>query len=78
MCSRCLPVQLSFELRSKFASPNSVPAEMTVGKGHQAFAQLFLDFFQLGYRVVSNEINHGDKGCREFVLFRFPSLTVQS
>jgi hypothetical protein len=76
--SRSLPEQIAFELHSKFANPKFVPAQLTVGKGRQAVAQLFLDFFQLGYRVVSKEVNHGDKGCAEFVLYRFPALAVSS
>mmetsp|Transcript_117607 Transcript_117607/g.329308 ORF Transcript_117607/g.329308 Transcript_117607/m.329308 type:complete len:102 (-) Transcript_117607:127-432(-) len=66
--SKTLPAQLSFELHAEGANPAYVPPANIKGKNFPEINQLFLKLFDLGYRVVSKEINGGDPACAEFVL----------
>lgn len=63
------PIQLSFELHTAEVNPLSVPKEISRGKDYKAVNNLFLKLFDLGYRVISKELNWWDPACAEFVLF---------
>jgi len=69
--SEHLPKQLAFELHTRHANANYVPAHLVIDKGEEAVLRLFGQLWTLGYRVVSKEINSGDLRCAEFVLYRF-------
>lgn len=60
--------QISFELHTSHASRNYVPKVLTECKDSVAVSRLFLGLYDLGYRVVSKEVNNGDAACAEFVL----------
>jgi len=62
-----LPEQLAFELHTEKADPRYVPTTLTKGKGFVAVNRLVLELHDLGYRVISKELNGGDAACAEFV-----------
>lgn len=62
------PKQLAFELHTQHANPYAVPHHVVVGKNKNAVTKLFRDLHDLGYRVISKEINPLDWNCAEFVL----------
>merc|ERR1711904_41854 len=62
------PVQLAFELHTAKANPRYVPQQIVHDKGFIEVNKLFLTLYDLGYRVVSKELNDGDPECAEFVL----------
>ena len=66
-----LPRQLQFELHAQGANRGYVPESLSAGKDNQQVARLFLRLYDLGYRIVTKELNHGDAACAEFVLYRF-------
>eukprot|EP00747_Dinoflagellata_sp_TGD_P070655 gnl/TRDRNA2_/TRDRNA2_156698_c0_seq4.p1 gnl/TRDRNA2_/TRDRNA2_156698_c0~~gnl/TRDRNA2_/TRDRNA2_156698_c0_seq4.p1 ORF type:complete len:334 (+),score=67.53 gnl/TRDRNA2_/TRDRNA2_156698_c0_seq4:85-1086(+) len=66
--SQNLPEQLSFELHTQQANPRFVPMDNVKSKDFVAVNKLFLNLYNMGYRVVSKEINSGDPACAEFVL----------
>jgi len=68
LTSSSLPAQLSFELHSEGANPRFVPVANVKGKGFTEVNKLFLDLFDVGYRVASKEVNRWDPACAEFVL----------
>eukprot|EP00386_Alphamonas_edax_P015709 GDKI01047978.1.p1 GENE.GDKI01047978.1~~GDKI01047978.1.p1 ORF type:complete len:200 (+),score=41.29 GDKI01047978.1:79-600(+) len=68
--TRNKPEQLLFELHTHYANPHCVPPTLVNGKHKPQVNQLFIDLFDLGYRVVSKEINNGDPFCAEFSLIR--------
>jgi hypothetical protein len=63
-----LPRQMSFELHTEGAQSMYVSPEVVKGKGFKQVNELFLNLFDRGYRVVSKEINNGDRHCAEFVV----------
>mmetsp|Transcript_119970 Transcript_119970/g.333838 ORF Transcript_119970/g.333838 Transcript_119970/m.333838 type:complete len:381 (+) Transcript_119970:63-1205(+) len=68
LVANILPAQLSFELHTEGANPGAVQPRKVNGKSFEAVNRLFLQLFDLGYRVVSKELNPGDQFCCEFVL----------
>eukprot|EP00747_Dinoflagellata_sp_TGD_P070657 gnl/TRDRNA2_/TRDRNA2_156698_c0_seq6.p1 gnl/TRDRNA2_/TRDRNA2_156698_c0~~gnl/TRDRNA2_/TRDRNA2_156698_c0_seq6.p1 ORF type:complete len:343 (+),score=64.00 gnl/TRDRNA2_/TRDRNA2_156698_c0_seq6:70-1098(+) len=66
--SQNLPEQLSFELHTQQANPRFVPMDNVKSKDFVAVNKLFLNLYNMGYRVVSKEINNDDPACAEFVL----------
>ena len=75
--SDVLPTQLSFELHTVGANKNFVPEGVVVGKDYVAVNQLFSRLYDKGYRVVSKEINFGDRHCAEFVLINVDEPKLQ-
>mmetsp|Transcript_74922 Transcript_74922/g.132513 ORF Transcript_74922/g.132513 Transcript_74922/m.132513 type:complete len:494 (-) Transcript_74922:75-1556(-) len=65
-----LPEQIAFELHTRGANPSYVPVELVSSKGPEQVGDLFLSLFDIGYRVISKEINSGDGHCAEFVALR--------
>jgi len=65
-----LPEQLAFELHTHGANPAYVPPELVSSKDVKQVGDLFLSLFNMGYRVISKEINNGDRHCAEFVALR--------
>merc|ERR1712150_186258 len=63
-----LATQLSFVLHTAKANPKFVPHRLVRDKDYVAVNKLFLDLYDLGYRVISKERNLGDPACSEFVL----------
>ena len=63
---RLLPKQLLFELHAEHAHPQAVPVSVVRGKNKTAVQALFLGLHDLGYRLISKEVNHGDCACAEF------------
>lgn len=64
------PKQMAFELHTENAQPLVVPPEQVKGKDLKAVNTLFLNLYDLGYRVVSKEINPMDPACAEFVVVK--------
>lgn len=62
------PTQLLFELHTQRANPYFVPPNVVEGKDRASVNRLFLALHNIGYRVVSKEINGGDRACAEFAL----------
>lgn len=62
------PRQLSFELHTEKAHPQFVPHDNVRGKDRHEVDKLFLQLYDMNYRVVSKEINPKDPACAEFVL----------
>jgi hypothetical protein len=62
------PRQLSFELHTDRANRFYVPHDNVRGKDRHQVDQLFLQLYDMNYRVVSKEINKADAACAEFVL----------
>ena len=75
--SDILPTQLSFELHTAGARKSAVPEGVVVGKDYVAVNQLFSRLYDKGYRVVSKEINFGDRHCAEFVLINVDEPKLQ-
>jgi len=67
---RNLPQQLAFELHTEGASDSYVPPDIVRNKTRKDVVKLFAELRKLGYRVVSKEVNRGDRSCCEFVLYR--------
>ena len=65
-----LPDQISFELHTKWANPAHVPHEVVSDKGRDEVNDLFLLLTEMGYYVISKDINRGDPACCEFVVAR--------
>ena len=65
-----LPDQIAFELHSKYANPAYVPQEVVGDKGRDEVNNLFLLLSEMGYYVISKDINEGDPACCEFVVAR--------
>jgi hypothetical protein len=65
-----LPEQLLFELHTEKAPSKFVPPTLVKGKNSTVVQKLFLDLFNLGYRVFSKEINNGAPSCAEFALLK--------
>jgi len=63
-----LPRQLAFELHTEGSKPIAVPPHLVKGRGFVEVNRLFLSLHDLGYRVVSKEMNIYDDKCAEFVL----------
>ena len=63
-----LPQELVFELHTEGANPLMVPRDLVKDKGAREVNQLFLKLHDMGYRVVSKEVNESDSACAEFVL----------
>uniref|UniRef100_A0A0G4GKC2 Methyltransferase domain-containing protein n=1 Tax=Chromera velia CCMP2878 TaxID=1169474 RepID=A0A0G4GKC2_9ALVE len=66
--SRLRPKQLLFEVHTVGAREQYVPSSRVKGKQRGQVNRLFLDLFELGYRVVMKTINEYDRRCAEFVL----------
>ena len=62
------PVQLAFELHTHLADPRFVSPAVAGHFNKTHVNSLFLALYDLGYRVVSKEINQGDPGCADFVV----------
>jgi len=60
--------QISFELHTMRANPTFVPQSVSACKDSVAVSRLFLTLYDLGFRVISREINNGDPACAEFVM----------
>ena len=60
-----LPDQIAFELHTKYAKPGY---DLVKGKGLYEVNQLFLSLKEMGYYVISKDINHVDPACAEFVV----------
>lgn len=67
-----LPRELSFELHTQGANPKYVPPQLVREKSRSDVASLFLHLFDIGYRVISVEVNAGDHRCAEFGLIYAP------
>ena len=65
-----LPDQISFELHTKYANEAYVPQELVANKGRDEVNDLFLLLNEMGYFIISKDINSGDPGCSEFVVAR--------
>merc|ERR1712014_107488 len=65
---KSLPKQLAFELHTEGSKPIAVPPHLVQGKGYVEVNRLFVALHDLGYRVVSREMNEVDEKCAEFVL----------
>jgi FkbM family methyltransferase len=65
-----LPDQISFELHTKWANPAYVPHEVISDKGRDEVNDLFLLLTEMGYYVISKDINRGDPARCEFVVAR--------
>lgn len=65
-----LPGQISFELHTKWANPFFVPQDLVKDKGRDEVNDLFSQLKNMGYYVISKDINHGDAACSEFVVAR--------
>lgn len=65
-----LPGQISFELHTKWADPYFVPQDLVKDKGRDEVNELFSQLKNMGYYVISKDINHGDAACCEFVIAR--------
>ena len=76
-----LPDQIAFELHSKYANPSYVPQELVGDKGCDQVNELFLHLSEMGYYLISKDINGGDPACSEFVVARLnpktPSILYQ-
>ena len=62
------PGQISFELHLRGTPAMWVPPSAVRDADKRAVAKLFLDLFDLGYRVVSKDPNGGVHTCAEFVV----------
>lgn len=62
------PRQLLFEMHTEGAKPWSVPPENVKGRADIEVNKAFLKLHEMGYRVVSKELNEDDKACAEFVM----------
>lgn len=62
------PRQLFFELHSQGAKRRYVPQHLIEKKDKAATNAMFLKLFDMGYRVISKDINGGDRACAEFSL----------
>lgn len=62
------PEQISFELHTQQANPAYVPHYNVADKGYVEVNKLFKSLYDIGYRVVSKELNSGDPACAEFVV----------
>ena len=62
------PAQISFELHTRGTPAIWVPPSAVRDADKRAVNQLFLDLFDLGYRVVSMDPNGGVPSCAEFVV----------
>lgn len=69
------PTQLSFELHTEHANASYVPPSVVQGKGYVEVNELFLKLYNLGYRVISKELNNWDPHCAEFVLLNVPRIS---
>merc|ERR1712137_927535 len=65
---KSLPRQLAFELHTQGSKPIAVPPHLVRGKDFVEVNRLFLALHDVGYRVVSKEMNIYDDKCAEFVL----------
>merc|ERR1719188_1953828 len=65
---KSLPRQLAFELHTQGSKPIAVPPHLVQGKDFVEVNGLFLALHDVGYRVVSKEMNIYDDKCAEFVL----------
>jgi hypothetical protein len=58
-----------------------VPQELVGDKGRDQVNELFLHLSQMGYYLISKDINGGDPACSEFVVARLnpktPSILYQ-
>jgi len=68
LSGKSLPRQLAFELHTEGSVPKAVPPHLVKGKSFVEVNRLFLSLHDLGYRVVSKEMNIYDDKCAEFVL----------
>jgi len=64
-----LPDQISFELHTKYAN-TYVPHELVANKGRDEVNDLFSLLNEMGYFIISKDINWGDPACSEFVVAR--------
>eukprot|EP00545_Synedropsis_sp_CCMP1620_P012292 CAMPEP_0119023602 /NCGR_PEP_ID=MMETSP1176-20130426/30252_1 /TAXON_ID=265551 /ORGANISM="Synedropsis recta cf, Strain CCMP1620" /LENGTH=172 /DNA_ID=CAMNT_0006978701 /DNA_START=1 /DNA_END=519 /DNA_ORIENTATION=- len=62
------PRQLFIELHTKMARRKYVPHHLVETKDKAATDALFLKLYDMGYRVISKDINTGDRACAEFSL----------
>eukprot|EP00747_Dinoflagellata_sp_TGD_P107284 gnl/TRDRNA2_/TRDRNA2_170089_c0_seq1.p1 gnl/TRDRNA2_/TRDRNA2_170089_c0~~gnl/TRDRNA2_/TRDRNA2_170089_c0_seq1.p1 ORF type:complete len:690 (-),score=61.26 gnl/TRDRNA2_/TRDRNA2_170089_c0_seq1:187-2256(-) len=70
--------QLSFELHTEKANDLYVPPQNVKGRDYFAVNSLFLRLWDLGYRVVSIEVNEGDPGCAEIVMLNVNIMKERS
>lgn len=62
------PLQMAFELHTEFVPDFFVPPAVVRHRGKAAVNRLFLALHDLGYRVVSKQLNLGEISCAEFVV----------
>mmetsp|Transcript_7304 Transcript_7304/g.18146 ORF Transcript_7304/g.18146 Transcript_7304/m.18146 type:complete len:984 (+) Transcript_7304:71-3022(+) len=65
-----LPDQIAFELHTKYANEAYVPQELVGNKGRDEVNDLFSLLNEMGYYIISKDINQGDPSCSEFVVAR--------
>ena len=73
-----LPDQIAFELHTKYAHPRFVPPELVKDKGRDAVNELFLLLNDMGYYVLSKNINRWAPSCCEFVIARLSPKSSSS
>jgi hypothetical protein len=62
------PRQLFIQVHTSQAKRKYVPHHLVETKDRDAKNAMFLKLYDMGYRVISKDINHGDLACAEFSL----------
>merc|ERR1711988_927808 len=63
LISKLRPLQLTFELHTRFANPSFVLPALVSGRGRGEVHRLVRSLFKAGYHLLYKHLNSGDRAC---------------